>query len=175
MNTPLKEQNEEDPWTTFRDFLSSRGLRITNQRHAIFKAAYDYEQHFTAEELLDRARAIDHTVSRATIYRTLPILVESGLIREVDIGKDYKYYMAQRSADNFKAQVICLDDDQIFEIDAPFMEWYGKAVAAKLGLEVVSQRLQVQARHPIPGATANPSPKSPANTSKQPPAQPQPA
>ncbi|MGE9289418.1 MAG: Fur family transcriptional regulator [Puniceicoccales bacterium] len=147
MSTPSAQNENEDPWTTFRDFLSSRGLRITNQRHAIFQAAYEYQQHFTAEELLDRAREIDSTVSRATIYRTLPILVESGLIREVDIGKDYKYYMAHHSADNFKAQVICMDDDRIYEIDAPFMEWYGKAVAAKLGLEVVSQRLQVQARH----------------------------
>tara|TARA_R100000027_G_scaffold67429_1_gene66086 strand:- start:10286 stop:10804 length:519 start_codon:yes stop_codon:yes gene_type:complete len=147
MNSPTPQKDAEDPWTTFRDFLSSRGLRITNQRHAIFEAAYDYQQHFTAEELLDRARAIDSTVSRATIYRTLPILVESGLIREVDVGKDFKYYMAHHSADNFKAQVICMDDDRIYEIDAPFMEWYGKAVAAKLGLEVVSQRLQVQARH----------------------------
>jgi Fur family ferric uptake transcriptional regulator len=146
MNTPIVQTDAEDPWTTFRDFLSSRGLRITNQRHAIFEAAYHCKQHFTAEELLDRAREIDNTVSRATIYRTLPILVESGLIREVDIGKDYKYYMAHHSADNFKAQVICMDNDHIYEIDAPFMEWYGKAVAAKLGLEVVSQRLQVQAR-----------------------------
>ncbi|MEM0965772.1 MAG: transcriptional repressor [Verrucomicrobiota bacterium] len=147
METPLTQTETEDPWTTFRDFLSSRGLRITNQRHAIFKAAYESEHHFTAEELLDSARAIDHTVSRATIYRTLPIMVESGLIREVDIGKDYKYYMAHRSADTFKAQVICMEDDQIYEVDAPFMEWYGKAVAAKLGLEVVSQRLQVQAKY----------------------------
>lgn len=147
MTAPPIQPDTEDPWTTFRDFLSSRGLRITNQRHAIFKAAYEYEQHFTAEDLLDRARQIDRTVSRATTYRTLPILVESGLIREVDIGKDYKYYMAHHSADTFKAQVICLDDDRIYEVDAPFMEWYGKAVAAKLGLEVVSQRLQVQAKH----------------------------
>lgn len=145
--TASPQPDTEDPWTTFRDFLSSRGLRITNQRQAIFKAAYECEQHYTAEDLLDRAREIDRTVSRATIYRTLPILVESGLIREVDIGKDYKYYMAHRSADTFKAQVICVDDDRIYEIDAPFMEWYGKAVAAKLGLEVVSQRLQVQAKH----------------------------
>jgi len=152
MDAVTPQTNTEDPWTTFRDFLSSRGLRITNQRHAIFKAAYESVQHFTAEELLDRAREIDSTVSRATIYRTLPILVESGLIREVDIGKDYKYYMAHRSADTFKAQVFCTDDDRIYEIDAPFMEWYGKAVAAKLGLEVVSQRLQVQAKHRKDGA-----------------------
>lgn len=131
---------------TFREFLSSKGLRVTNQRLAIFDAAYQHEDHFTAEELLIAARAMDDTVSRATVYRALPILTESGLIREVDVGRDYKFYMANKNATTFKAQVICVETDKIFEIDAPFMEWYGKTVAEKLGMEVVSQRLQVMAR-----------------------------
>jgi Fe2+ or Zn2+ uptake regulation protein len=54
--------------------------------------------------------------------------------------------MANKNATTFQAQVICLDCDKIFEIDAPFMEWYGKTVADKLGLKVESQRLQVSAR-----------------------------
>lgn len=131
---------------TFKEFLTSKGLRVTNQRLAIFDAAYGCEDHFTAEDLLDHARAIDNSVSRATVYRALPILTESSLIREVDVGRDYKFYMANRDAKTFQAQVICLDCDKIFEIDAPFMEWYGQTVASKLGLEVVDQRLQVSAR-----------------------------
>ncbi|MFP4166246.1 MAG: Fur family transcriptional regulator [Opitutales bacterium] len=130
---------------TFKQFLSSKGLRVTNQRLAIFDAAYDYGDHFTAEDLLERARRIDDSVSRATVYRALPLLTESSLIREVDVGRDYKFYMANRNATTFQAQVICLDCDKIFEIDAPFMEWYGKTVAEKLSLEVESQRLQVTA------------------------------
>lgn len=130
---------------TFKEFLTNRGLRVTNQRLAIFDAAYQYEDHFTAEELLERARKIDDSVSRATVYRALPILTESSLIREVDVGKDYKFYMAEKKANTFQAQVICLDCDKIFEIDAPFMEWYGKTVAEKLALEVETQRLQVSA------------------------------
>ena len=66
---------------TFKEFLSSKGLRVTNQRLAIFDAAYQNEDHFTAEELLNGARSIDDTVSRATVYRALPILTESSLIR----------------------------------------------------------------------------------------------
>ena len=50
-----------------------------------------------------------------------------------------------RRPTTFQAQVICLDCDKIFEIDAPFMEWYGKTVADKLALEVETQRLQVSA------------------------------
>ncbi|MBT4757549.1 MAG: transcriptional repressor [Opitutae bacterium] len=130
---------------TFKEFLTSKGLRVTNQRLAIFDAAYGHRDHFTAEDLLDRAREIDATVSRATVYRALPILTESSLIREVDVGRDYKFYMANKNATTFQAQVICLDCDKIFEIDAPFMEWYGKTVADKLSLEVETQRLQVSA------------------------------
>lgn len=131
---------------TFKDFLTSKGLRVTNQRLAIFDAAYEHPDHFTAEDLLERAREIDDSVSRATVYRALPILTESGLIREVDVGRDYKFYMANKNATTFQAQVICQDCDKIFEIDAPFMEWYGKTVADKLALNVESQRLQVTAR-----------------------------
>ncbi|CAA6678278.1 MULTISPECIES: Fur family transcriptional regulator [unclassified Lentimonas] len=130
---------------TFKEFLTSKGLRVTNQRLAIFDAAYEHPDHFTAEDLLDRAREIDDSVSRATVYRALPILTESSLIREVDVGRDYKFYMANKKANTFQAQVICLDCDKIFEIDAPFMEWYGKTVADKLALEVQTQRLQVSA------------------------------
>jgi Fur family ferric uptake transcriptional regulator len=130
---------------TFKDFLASKGLRVTNQRLAIFDAAYNHSDHFTAEDLLENARQIDDSVSRATVYRALPILTESGLIREVDVGRDYKFYMANKNATTFQAQVICLDCDKIYEIDAPFMEWYGKTVAEKLGLTVESQRLQVSA------------------------------
>ena len=99
---------------------------------AIFSAAFSCDEHFTAEDLLDKARNLDDSVSRATVYRALPLLTESNLIREVDVGKDYKYYAANKDVKTFQAQVICKDCEKIFEIDAPFMEWYGKTVAEKL-------------------------------------------
>jgi len=136
----------ERPRQSFKEFLVNKGLRVTSQRLAIFDAAFSNTEHFTAEDLLEKSRAIDDSVSRATVYRTLPILAESGLIREVDVGRDNKYYMANHQTRTFQAQVICEDCDKIFEVDAPFMEWYGKAVANKLNMEPTSQRLQVIAR-----------------------------
>jgi Fur family ferric uptake transcriptional regulator len=129
----------------FKHHLSTKGLRVTNQRLAIFDAAFAHKDHFTAEELLDHARAIDDSVSRATVYRTLPIMTESALLREVDIGKNLKYYTPNTDNNTQVAQVICLDCEKIFEINAPFMEWYGNSVSSKLGLTPVSQRLQVSA------------------------------
>lgn len=136
----------EQPVETFKDFLVSKGLRVTNQRVAIFEAAYGMPEHFTAEDLLEKARSIDTSVSRATIYRSLPILTESSLIREVDVGHENKYYMANRRTTTFQAQVIDAETGKIYEVDAPFMEWYGKTVCDRLGMEPISQRLQVTAR-----------------------------
>jgi len=123
-----------------------KGLRVTNQRLAIFDAAFDRKEHFTAEQLLDYARAIDSSVSRATVYRTLPIMTESALLREVDIGTGEKFYLPIAGESTQVAQVVCVDCDRIFEISAPFMEWYGSTVSSKLGLTPVSQRLQVSAQ-----------------------------
>lgn len=131
----------------FRSFLARKGLRATNQRLAILDAALAQPDHFTAEQLLGYARSIDDSVARATVYRTLPIMTESALLREVDIGAGEKYYRANRAGqDSQVAQVVCLDCDRIFEIGAPFMSWYGNSVSSKLGLTPVSQRLQVSAR-----------------------------
>ena len=121
---------------------------MTGQRKAIFEAALSQKEHFTAEQLLERVRALDPggRVSRATVYRTLPVLTESALLREVDIGTGEMFYMPNVGKVAQVAQVVCLDCDRIFEISAPFMEWYGSTVSTRLGLTPVSQRLQVSAR-----------------------------
>jgi Fur family ferric uptake transcriptional regulator len=136
----------EDSRDKFQAYLTKEGLRITNQRLAIFDAAFAQKEHFTAEQLLDKARAIDDSVSRATVYRTLPLMTESQILREVDIGSGEKFYLPATGGNTQVAQVVCVDCDKIFEISAPFMEWYGSTVSLKLGLKPVSQRLQVSAQ-----------------------------
>jgi Fur family ferric uptake transcriptional regulator len=130
----------------FKDFLAKQGLRVTNQRLAIFDAALAQKEHFTAEQLLVMAKGIDDSVSRATVYRTLPLMTECSILREVDIGSGEKFYLPITGGNNQVAQVVCVDCDKIFEISAPFMEWYGSTVSLKLGLRPVSQRLQVSAQ-----------------------------
>ena len=135
----------------FSQILASKGLRVTRQRLAIFDTALAQKEHFTAEQLLAHAKALNTAVSRrisrATVYRTLPIMTETALLREVDIGTGEKFYHPNRDGGRTQvAQVVCLDCDRIFEISAPFMEWYGNTVSSKLGLTPVSQRLQVSAR-----------------------------
>ena len=96
---------------TFQEFLAKKSLRLTNQRRAILEAVYQQEEHYTAEELLTEAKLIDSSVSRATIYRTLPILIDCHFVRVIDIGKDYKYYATNNQEANFQAQIFCKDCD----------------------------------------------------------------
>lgn len=130
----------------FTEFLGRQNLRLTPQRVAILEAALSPADPFTAEELLIKARERDASASRATVYRTITLLVEGALLREIDIGKDHKYYTPQAPSKNFQAQIICADCDKICEIDAPFMDWYSKSVAGKLDMEPLSARLQVVAK-----------------------------
>lgn len=130
----------------FRDFLVHKNLRATNQRTAILEAAFSMERHWIAEQLLEVARKIDRSVSRATVYRSIPLLVEGGFLREIDVGRDHKFYVADAGTAMNHVQVVCVDCDRIFEVDAPFMGWYAQGVAEKVGLSAESIRLQVVAR-----------------------------
>ena len=136
---------ETDRSEAFRAYIAQHGLRGTRQRMAVYEAARAATSHYTADELLRRAKEIDGSVSRATVYRTLPLLVGCGAVREVDVGRDHTYYLTENGGSGFRAQLVCQHCETIVEVEAPFMEWYGKAVAAKHGMRPVSQRLQVTA------------------------------
>jgi Fur family ferric uptake transcriptional regulator len=75
----------------FRDYLKSRGLRFTGQRRAVADRVFSVHTHFTVEGLYETLRST-HPISRATIYRTLGLLVESGLVAEYDFGRGSGYY-----------------------------------------------------------------------------------
>src|ERR1700722_11161430 len=99
------------------DFIEKKGLRKTAQRDAIIEAAFSTTNHYTAEDLLRMARKIEASVSRATVYRTLPLLVASGLLREMDFGKEYKFYDPNFIDHPHHNHLICVDCDKIVEFE----------------------------------------------------------
>jgi Fur family ferric uptake transcriptional regulator len=75
------------------------------------------KEHFTADGLLEMARKIDSSVSRATVYRTLALLVQSAVLREMDFGKDYKFYDPNIVDRPHHNHLICLDCNKIVEFE----------------------------------------------------------
>lgn len=76
----------------FRDYLYTLGLKYTLERETVLTEAFDIHDHFEAEDLLFRIRKKGKRVSKGTVYRTLKLLVDSGLVREVVFTDKHLHY-----------------------------------------------------------------------------------
>jgi Fur family ferric uptake transcriptional regulator len=133
------------PKQRFIDFLAGKNLRLTAQRRTIVETAFSTSQHFTAEQLLAWSRCRDKSVSRATVYRTLPLLTESGLVREMDFGQDYKFYDPNYAQHPHHNHIICEDCNKIVEFESEKLKRLEKKISHGLGFSVQSHRLQITA------------------------------
>ena len=129
----------------FMEFIAAKGLRLTTQRRAIIDTVFNTEEHFTAEQLLDWSRRRDKSVSRSTVYRTLPLLTESGLVREVDFGKDYKFYDPNYANHPNHNHIVCQDCERIVEFESEKIERLEAEITHNLGFRLKSQRIQITA------------------------------
>jgi Fur family transcriptional regulator, ferric uptake regulator len=127
----------------FLDFAAKNHLRMTSQRQAIIDTVFSTDQHFTAEQLLDWSRQRDPSVSRATVYRTLPLLTDSGLLREMDFGKDYKFYDPNYAEHPNHHHIICLDCSKIVEFESDQIARLESEISRELGFSVKTHRLQI--------------------------------
>ena len=127
-------------------FLESKGLRKTSQRDAIIEAAFSTTEHYTAEDLLVMAKKVDPSVSRATVYRTLPLLVESAMLREMDFGRDHKFYDPNYVDHPNHNHLICLDCTKIFEFEDVHMDTLEVCIARRLGFVPLAKTVRMEAR-----------------------------
>jgi Fur family transcriptional regulator, ferric uptake regulator len=129
----------------FLDFLGRKRLRLTGPRRAIIETVFGTSKHFTAEELLQWARRRDKSVSRATVYRTLPLLTESGLVREMDFGEDHKFYDPNYAKHPHHNHIICQDCGKIVEFESQRIVQLENELSQRLGFSLKAHRLQITA------------------------------
>jgi Fur family ferric uptake transcriptional regulator len=126
-------------------FLSEKGLRKTSPRDAIIEAAFSTTELYTAEDLLRMARAIEPSVSRATVYRTLPLLVECGLLKEMDFGQDHKFYDPNYIEHPHHMHLICEDCNRIVEFEDRHIELLEDCITKRLGFSPASKFVRITA------------------------------
>jgi Fur family ferric uptake transcriptional regulator len=129
----------------FIEFLVRRKLRVTAQRRAIIDTVFGTAEHFSAEQLLRWSRRRDKSVSRATVYRTLPLLTQSGLVREMDFGRDHKFYDPNYADHPNHSHIICQECNTIVEFDSAQIKKLEREMCRKLGFSVKAHRLQITA------------------------------
>ena len=137
-----------DPGLRLRiyEYIEQKGLRKTTQRDAIIEAAFSTTEHYTAEELLFMARKLDPAVSRATVYRTLPLLVESGNLKEMDFGKDYKFYDPNYVDHPNHNHLICVDCSKIVEFEDVHIDTLEGCISKRLGFTPERKTVRIEAR-----------------------------
>jgi Fur family ferric uptake transcriptional regulator len=92
MTSSRAANDSNEAWLEFREFLRRRDERITQPRRIVLQQALLRGDHFRAEELVDDLVGGDRPVSRGTVYRTLALLVEAGLLREIRDGDIHVHY-----------------------------------------------------------------------------------
>src|SRR5205809_3239156 len=90
----------------FQGFLAKQGLKLTRERTALLREIFATHYHFEADELLFKMKEKGVKISRATVYRTLELLVKSGMVRRVHLGEDHYHYEHVRG-DSHHDHLIC--------------------------------------------------------------------
>jgi len=127
------------------EFIRRKGLRRTGQRETIINSAFSQDEHFTAEELFERVKKQCSDISRATVYRTLGLMVEAGLLRQIDLGDNHATYdpnFLDKPAHN---HLVCIDCGRVVEFEDSHIDLLNDCVTRRLGFKPVRQSLKIEA------------------------------
>ncbi len=137
--------------TKIERLCAQQGLRMTDQRRVIARILSEAEDHPDVEEVYRRASAIDRHISIATVYRTLRLLEECGVVEKHDFGGDRGRYEEVR--DDHHDHLIDMQSGQVIEFFCAEIERMKADIARKLGFELVGHRLELYGRPRKEGPT----------------------
>jgi Fur family ferric uptake transcriptional regulator len=127
----------------FEQRLRDRGLRATRERREILAHAFERFGHFRAGELYASLRHDGHRISRATVYRTITHLVETGLLRRHDLGDRRTLYEPVFGREHHE-HMVCVRCGKIFEFVQREIERLQEEVCRKHGFRPLSHTLQIR-------------------------------
>lgn len=120
---------------------ADRGLRITEQRRVIARVLSESEDHPDVEQLHQRASAIDPKISIATVYRTVRLFEEAGILDRHDFGDGRARYEAAPEAHH--DHLIDVETGSVVEFVDPELEALQKVIAERLGYRLVDHRMEL--------------------------------
>lgn len=119
----------------------AKGLRMTGQRRIIARVLQDSADHPDVEELYARASKLDDGISIATVYRTVKLFEEAGILERLEFGDGRaRYEDAERDHHD---HLIDLNSGEVIEFVDPDIEALQEKIAAKLGYELRGHKLEL--------------------------------
>ncbi len=144
----VRERAKKQPDVLFEEalnYLKAGGFRLTKPREVIVRAAVAFAEPFHAEDLLVKARRLDPEISLATIYRTLPMLLDSHLIREVELNREHRYYEVNCEQSPAAFHIICADCEQVIQVQDECIMLRERFLANSLGFKPVKMNVRIEA------------------------------
>jgi len=127
-----------------RSALQRQGVRLTRQRSVLLEVMDQAEQHLTADSILERAQKIDPRIHRVTVYRTLEMLKNHGLLDELDLlhihGHSH-YYESHGPRDHI--HVACLRCGKVREVESELFEDLKRQVQRDTGIAITVTRMEI--------------------------------
>ncbi len=138
-NADLRAKQKE---REFSEFIRARGLKTTRQRNTIVSVFFRMRGHISVEELLREVKKVNPRIGYATVYRTLHLLVESGLVEERRFGDGLARYEGHSQVEHHD-HMICLECGHIFEFFHPHLESLQERLAEEHSFRIFRHRLEL--------------------------------
>lgn len=127
----------------FKEFLEKKGLRFTKERAVILKEVFSNHGHFDPDDLLIKMREKGVRVSKASIYRTLPLLLESGLVEEVEKIDKHAHY-EHTFGHGHHDHLICIKCGRVISLFSEKLERLQEKLCKKEKFKSITHTLEIR-------------------------------
>ena len=127
----------------FSRYLREQGLPITQQREAVAQIVFSSSGHLSVEDIAQRLRQENERIGKATIYRTLDLLVKSKLVEEHDFGEGFKRYEHRLSRQPVHEHLICVECGTVIEFRSDEVQRIEERMLQDHGFTPARHRLEI--------------------------------
>lgn len=126
-----------------KSYIEKKGLKKTAERSIILDVIKKIPGHFDADNIIAYLKKLNHKISRASVYRTIPLLVEAGIINE-SLQRDGRTVYEYGPEKHHHDHMICVKCGSLIEFSDPMIEKHQEEICRKHKFEMTGHKLEIK-------------------------------